>query len=330
VSAVPLRHVSNNPNVVLASFDGQKDTTFKWSALNDPVMGGRSTSTAVVADGALVFNGTTAIVPSLKAPGFCKATTQSGYFSHNHFNDASHFINGSLLLKVRSSTPEYKGFKVEFAAKGVPRTSPFAGGSFKADFSVQGTDWQVVSVPFDSFSYDWSDFTGECNTKDPDGKQHVCCSTEHPEVCPKAKFLGDITAIAIWAEGSAGDFHIEVQWVGAGESKPVCKATEYCCPDAKACLTPTKKSCKDDTGACGKGEVCCPLTKICVIPGKPCVTPCADSGTYCCPDAVKCLKPTNPGVFCKAADDCKSNEVCCPLTKLCVAPGADCKPSFLK
>ena len=26
----------------------------------------------------------------------------------------------------------------------------------------------------------------------------------------------------------------------------VCKATEYCCPDAKHCLTPTKTSCASD------------------------------------------------------------------------------------
>lgn len=327
VYAIPLP--GDAPGVVLASFDGTKGTTFKWTALNDPVMGGQSVSTAVVENGALVFNGTNAIVPKLKAPGFCKASTSSSFWSKNHFNDASQFLNGSLLLKVRSSTPEYKGFKVEFSAEGIPRTSPFAGGSFKADFEVQGTEWQVVSVPFNTFSYDWSDFTGECDTKDPDGKEHVCCSAAHPEVCPTAKFLRRITAVAVWAEGTAGNFHLEVQWIGAGDSSaPVCKSSEYCCPDAKKCLTPTKKSCKSDT-ACGEGQVCCPLTKICVIPGKPCASPCADSGTYCCPDALKCLKPTNPGTFCKAEGDCNKGEVCCPLTKLCVAPGADCKPSFL-
>jgi|EP00937_MAST-01D_sp_MAST-1D-sp2_P006038 hypothetical protein len=105
---------------------------------------------------------------------------------------------------------------------------------------------------------------------------------------------------------------------------PQCAATEYCCPDAKKCLTPTGTSCQADASACGDGEVCCPLTKICVKPGADCKSPCDSS--YCCPDAKACLTPTNPGVFCGGASDCKSSEVCCPLTKLCVAAGDTCSP----
>jgi len=45
--------------------------------------------------------------------------------------------------------------------------------------------------------------------------------------------------------------------------------------------------------------------------------------TYCCPEANKCLKPTSTS--CKDnANACGSGEVCCPLTKICVVPGADC------
>merc|ERR1711907_669911 len=262
--AAPVRDA---PGVILASFDGAKSTSFKWQALNDPVMGGQSFSSVKVEQGMMIFNGTCNIVPKLKAPGFAKASTSSGWFHHNKFNDASAFINGSLQLKVRSSTPEYAGFKVEIGAKGVPARR-FGGGSFKSDFKVEGTDWQVVNVPFDSFSYDWSDFTGECDTKDPTGQQHVCCSAVHPEVCPKAHYLSEITSLAVWAEGAAGKFHIEVQWIGAGTptpAAPVCKSSEYCCPDAKACLTPTKAE-----GDCKKGEVCCPVTKMCVAPGADC------------------------------------------------------------
>jgi len=126
---------------------------------------------------------------------------------------------------VRSSTPEYAGFKVEFGAKGVPARR-FGGGSFKSDFKVKGTDWQTVSVPFNTFSYDWSDFTAECDTKDPTGTQHVCCSAKHPEVCPKAEYLKQITSLAVWAEGAAGDFHLEVKSIGAGA--PALKATPPC------------------------------------------------------------------------------------------------------
>jgi len=41
----------------------------------------------------------------------------------------------------------------------------------------------------------------------------------------------------------------------------VCKATEYCCPDAKHCLTPTAKVC-GATAKCAADETCCPLTKV--------------------------------------------------------------------
>ena len=108
-----------------------------------------------------------------------------------------------------------------------------------------------------------------------------------------------------------------------------CADTEFCCPDAKACLTPTKTSCAADAKACASGEVCCPLTKICVKPGAACQSPCA-AKEYCCPDARKCLTPTNPGTFCSAAKDCKKNELCCPLTNLCVSAGASCVPAFFE
>lgn len=106
-----------------------------------------------------------------------------------------------------------------------------------------------------------------------------------------------------------------------------CTDTEYCCPDAKKCLTPTKTSCAADGKVCASGEVCCPLTKICVKPGADCTSPCA-SKEYCCPDARRCLAPTNPGKFCSGAKGCKKNEICCPLTNLCVTAGASCVPAF--
>ena len=66
----------------------------------------------------------------------------------------------------------------ELNAKNVTRP-PHSGmhhsmPSFKSDFKFGGADGslQTVRVPFSSFSVDWSDFTGECGGKDPDGTQH--------------------------------------------------------------------------------------------------------------------------------------------------------------
>jgi len=179
-----------------------------------------------------------------------------------------------------------------------------------------------VLVPFNTFSNAWSPSTGEPTKK---------CSDD-PNVCPTDKNKADIYQLGLWAEGVAGNFHLEVQKIYATTpSKPTgdqCSSTEYCCPDAKHCLTPTNISCAKDANACSADQTCCPLTKICVNVGKPCESPCKESDTYCCPDAKACLKPTNPGVFCKDGSDCGSSEVCCPLTKLCVKPYEKCSPGL--
>merc|ERR1711979_124706 len=85
----------------LVTFDGGAGTTFKFVELNDPVMGGRSTGTWSTGDGFGIMDGEVVNVPSLKAPGFIKAAAD-GVFS-----DISEFFDGSLVLSVRTTTPEY-------------------------------------------------------------------------------------------------------------------------------------------------------------------------------------------------------------------------------
>ena len=115
--------------------------------------------------------------------------------------------------------------------------------------------------------------------------------------------------------------------VKRASAEPVCKSSEFCCPDAKHCLTPTHVSCLNNANACSSDQVCCPLTKVCVDVGPACTSPCADQGSYCCPDAKHCLTPV-PGIFCNGdAKNCKSGQVCCPVTDLCVDVGAACVPS---
>merc|ERR1711972_1133839 len=118
----------------LVTFDGAKGTTASWKDLNDPVMGGASTSTFKVTDAKTgLFNGTVAIVGFLKAPGFAKIVGSKSQFT---FADITGYDN--IALRVRSSTPDYKGFKVAFAAPGIPKTSIYGGSSYKAGFSLTG------------------------------------------------------------------------------------------------------------------------------------------------------------------------------------------------
>jgi len=205
----------------LATFDGDKSTTASWQDLNDPVMGGASTSSfKVSADKTGVFNGTCAIVGFLKAPGFAKIVGSA------EFADITGYDN--IALRVRSTTPDYQGFRVAFAAPGIPKTSLFGGSSYKAGFNLTGQDWQVVEIPLTQFSYDWSGYTGRCDTKDPDGtfskgSQHYCCdksglSPSKPDVCVDSKYLSKINDLEVWAEGVKGDFQIEIDWIGASKS----------------------------------------------------------------------------------------------------------------
>jgi len=197
-----------SPAGSLVTFDGASGTTFSFTELNDPVMGGKSTGTWSLGHGFGVMDGEVVNVPSLKAPGFIKAAA-SGEFS-----DISDFIDGSLVLKVRTSTPDYAGYRVTFASGAVsPAFScggggglPFSRGCFKGKFSVPaGSDFTEVKIPFKLFSDKWSSATGEQTTTCADDK----------DVCPTAAKLKKIQRIEFWAEGADGKLHLEVQSVSA-------------------------------------------------------------------------------------------------------------------
>jgi len=196
--------------VELVTFDGSAGTTWNFKELNDPVMGGQSTgSWHVDAAGHFgVFDGEVVNVPSLKAPGFIKAAADGS------FPDASSALAGDLVLVVRTSTPEYKGFKVSFAAGTLSPayacsgggSIPLSRGCFKADFQVSaGSDFASVRIPFTSFSDKWSPATGEHTSE--------CASDK--TVCPTEAALRGIKRMEVWAEGADGKAHLEVQSIYA-------------------------------------------------------------------------------------------------------------------
>jgi hypothetical protein len=207
-----------------ATFDGASATTAPWQVQNDPVMGGGSTSDFnVTSDNTGVFEGNCRIVSFLNAPGFAKLRAKDYQFA-----DVTGFEN--LALKVKSSTPDYQGFKISIGAPGVPNAKgpsfgPIVDGSYKADFALSGTDWQVIEVPLTQFSYDWSSYTGRCDSKDPssfsgEGVQHECCpdsgiEPSNPDVCVDSQYLSTVNDVEIWAEGVEGEFNLEIEWVGA-------------------------------------------------------------------------------------------------------------------
>jgi len=197
-------------SVDLLTFDGDKNTAFGWTALVDPVMGGESYANASVVQDVDcsygILDGEVKIVPKLQAPGFITA------YAEGRFPDASAAWDGELVLSVRSSTPDYNGFKVSFAAGAIfPMFSCAAGGSlpasrgcFKANFVVpEGDDFVDVRVPLNKFSDLWSSYTGE---------QEKTCA-EDRSVCPTARLLKHIQRVEVWGEGCAGMVHLEVRSV---------------------------------------------------------------------------------------------------------------------
>ena len=155
-----------------------------------------------------IMDGTVRDVPSLQAPGFIKAVARG------HFNDVSDSISGDLILNVRSSTPEYSGFRVSFAAGALSpdyacaggSTIPFTGGCYKRKFTVpSGSEFVEIRLPFNTFSDHWSPYTGD---------QITTCA-EDPSVCPTARDLSHIQHIELWAEGAKGDVRLEVHSISA-------------------------------------------------------------------------------------------------------------------
>jgi apolipoprotein D and lipocalin family protein len=206
-----VQRLSVEASLPLVTFDGSAGTSFDFKALNDPVMGGKSTGSWALGDGFGILDGEVVDVPSLSAPGFIKAAADG------KFPDVSAAFGGSLVLNVRSSTPEYSGYRVTFVSGATSASFacaaggslPLSRGCFKAKFSVPaGSDFVQVKIPFTDFSDKWSSATGE---------QTTTCA-QSADVCPTASKLSKIQRVEFWGEGANGKLHLEVQSVFAEDA----------------------------------------------------------------------------------------------------------------
>jgi len=183
---------------VLEDFTSPKH---KWVEMNDPVMGGKSTGTFQVdkANHVGVFHGSVEIVSFLKAPGFIKAETTKG----ESWPDASSCEG--LRFTLRSSTPNYKGFRVSFGSKRPPDAFPYTYG-FKSNMHLDDSkDFQTIRLPFDEFTDKWDAGTGDA----------VVTCAENKEYCPDQNDKKDLYSIALWGEGVEGKVDLEIQSISA-------------------------------------------------------------------------------------------------------------------
>jgi len=181
-------------SIVVESFDKPKH---HWEAHNDPVMGGKSTSTTKIANDLLIFDGECVDVPFLKAPGFITSATRDRV----RFPDISSCKG--LVLRAKSTTPSYAGFRLSFGETHAPGNGRFAYG-YKSNFNATSTMSDIV-LPFHGFSDDWNDATGA---------QIKTCA-QNKLYCPDKKTLEDVGTISIWGEGVAGKVHLEVTSISA-------------------------------------------------------------------------------------------------------------------
>ena len=216
-------------DIALVTFDGAKGTTFTFAELNDPVMGGESVGTWTQTTVGRM-NGTIVDVPSLKAPGFIKASADGA------FADASAAAGGSLVITARSATA-YGGYRVSvvsgtmapaYACSGGGQL-PLSRGCFKARFNATASTSEIV-VPFAAFSDKWSPATGD----------HTAECKDEADACLTAEKLAKIARVELWAEGVDGDVDLEVTSIVA---RPAAVASAPPKP-FDACSGPVQKTLK--------------------------------------------------------------------------------------
>jgi len=179
----------------LVTFDGKAE--HKWHSENDPVMGGQSSSSITINGSYAEYKGTTRIVPSLKAPGFTIALTESPLFAR--FPDVSGM--DGITVSLRNAGGNFSGYKIAFCDSHI-NLYRCQFGTFKADLPVPLTStssFQDVFVPWSAFSDKWNAATGKHTAEEP----------------PKASSLKSISQLQFWTEGVAGDFDLQFQYVRA-------------------------------------------------------------------------------------------------------------------
>merc|ERR1719384_1929146 len=146
-------------------------------------------------DGAAYFTGEIKDVPFLGVPGFIQMEARGG-----EYPDVS--CCSALKLNVMGME-EYAGYRVSFGTRRA-KTGFFAQG-FKADFDAPVDEFGDVVIPFDMFSVEWDEATGD---------QIITCADDS-SVCPDTKTLKNMETMAIWGEGVGGELNLYVKSISA-------------------------------------------------------------------------------------------------------------------
>jgi hypothetical protein len=173
-----------------------------WTTMNDPVMGGRSTSSVTIEDGSMIqFRGHVANVPFLHVPGFVTMVSSPDVFP----NVAS---CAALAVTLRTNV-DYDGYYLSFGTVHVPggghargyKTPLLLTPSSKNDES----SFIDLILPFSSFSSKWDEATGQIQVQCQDDTRY----------CPTVASLTNLQTISFWGEGVEGDVSLDVRSIRA-------------------------------------------------------------------------------------------------------------------
>lgn len=186
-------------NKTLASFDGSLTLTpWRWETINDPVMGGQSSSAFRVAFSEGIWNGQVRSVPFLNAPGFC--TVQApGLSTSAAYPDLS--TADGILVRARQIIPSgISRFNVQIRTKGA-KSFLQQQGVYTADFSMAYDSQNNIQNHFLPWSAFKCTYLGEPVSWCPD------ISTQ----------LGEVTNIGLGTSypGEAGTFQVGITSLSA-------------------------------------------------------------------------------------------------------------------
>jgi len=187
--------ILENGDIRIESFD---DPQHHWFTMNDPVMGGSSTSSVTVQSDAGILDGEVVDVSSLDAPGFISMETRGG-----NFPDVS--MCRALKIKLRS-TNNYNGVHIHFGTHRI-ESNPWYIKGYKTHLKDlrTGGEYQDIILPFTDFSDNWDANTGDIL---------VSCA-ENKTYCPDVDTLKDFIAFGFMGEGVDGKVHLEVKSIDA-------------------------------------------------------------------------------------------------------------------
>lgn len=193
----------------IVTFDGDK-ANFQWITVNDPVMGGQSSSSVSVAASQAVWTGEVKIVPFLQAPGFCNLQTR-----HAQIPD----ITGSEGLSVRVKAPKTSGiskFSVQLETEdGV--TSSGRQISYSADFDL------TADGEYHDHEVKWDDFKGTWRGQSAHGP---ALKTQ----LAKINQLG----LSTYAAHTAAKFELDIQSISSIDSEEAGDINDELSPEPEA------------------------------------------------------------------------------------------------